>query len=180
MARMRRILPRRAACALVVALSLAAITVSVAPPAAATTPSASTAAYDAQQVFALINSERASKGLAALRWNTRLTSAAHAHNLRMASANTLSHQLSGEASFGARITAAGYSWRAAGENIGMTTDWSLSGILAVHRGMFAEVAPNDIHRRNILNTSYRDVGVDIVMDALHHKAWITEDFAAPL
>jgi hypothetical protein len=62
----------------------------------------------------------------------------------------------------------------------VTTDWSLSGILALHRAMYQEIAPNDSHRRAILSTTYRDVGVDIVMDGAHHKAWITEDFAASL
>jgi uncharacterized protein YkwD len=148
--------------------------------ASAATPSAATAAADAQQVLSLLNTERRAYGLPALRWNTRLVSAAHAHNLRMAKANVLSHQLPGEASIGSRFTTAGYRWRAAGENVGYTTDWTLTGILSVHRRMYQEVAPNDGHRRNILSRTFRDVGIDIVMDATHHKAWITEDFGAPL
>jgi uncharacterized protein YkwD len=148
--------------------------------ASASTPSAATAAYDAQQVLLLINSERRANGLSALTWSTRLVSAAHGHNLRMAKANVLSHQLPGEPSLGSRITAAGYKWRAIGENAGYTTDWTLTGILKVAKGMYAEVAPNDGHRRNILSKSFRNVGIDIVMDAVHHKAWITEDFGALL
>jgi uncharacterized protein YkwD len=178
MARMRA--SRASISALVLTLGLATATIATAGPAAATTPTAATAAYDSQQVFALINTERRAHGLAALRWNTRLTAAAHRHNLAMAKYNTLSHQLPGELSFGARITAAGYSWRALGENCAMTSHWSLAGILAMHTGMYNEVAPNNYHRRNILGTTFRDAGVDIVMDGLHQRAWITEEFAAPL
>jgi uncharacterized protein YkwD len=178
MARRRR--TRGLLCVLAVTASLSAGRVAAAGPAAASTPSVATAAADAQQVFALINTERRWHGLPALRWNARLTSAAHAHNLRMAKANLLSHQLTGETWFGGRITAAGYRWRAIAENIGETSDWSLAGILSVHRGMYRELAPNNIHRRTILSTTYRDVGIDIVMDPVHLRAWITEDFAAPL
>ena len=145
-----------------------------------TTPSPTTAAADAKQVFGLLNAERKAHALPALRWNTRLVSAAHGHNLRMAKANLLSHQLPGESPLGTRLTAAGYKWRAAAENCGMTSDWSLTGIEAVQRSMYNEVAPNDGHRRAILSTTYHDIGIDIVMDAVHHKAWITEDFGAAL
>ena len=42
--------------------------------------------------------------------------------------------------------------------------------------MYNEVAPYDGHRLNILNRHYRDVGIDIYMDAAHHKMWLTQDF----
>jgi uncharacterized protein YkwD len=98
----------------------------------------------------------------------------------MAKYDALSHQLPGERSFGARITAAGYRWRAIGENCSWTSNRSLAGILAMHTDMYREVAPNDGHRRNILSTTLRDVGVDIVMDGTHRRAWLTEEFASPL
>lgn len=146
----------------------------------ASTPSATTAANDAQLVFQLLNRERANHGLPALRWSWKLTSAAHAHNLKEARYNSLSHQVPGELSLGARITAAGYQWSALGENLGRTQDWSATGVLALHKMFFHEVWPNNIHRRNILSKTYRHVGIDVYMDAAHHVAWLTEDFAAPL
>jgi hypothetical protein len=42
--------------------------------------------------------------------------------------------------------------------------------------MYNEVAPNDAHRVNILSTTYREVGIDIYMDNVHHKLWMTQDF----
>jgi uncharacterized protein YkwD len=154
---------------------LSALSIAVAPAIA----SATTATDDAQSVFRTINRERAVHALPALHWNSLLTSAAHAHNLLMARYDTLSHQLSGERTLGNRVTAVGYAWRALGENVGQTSDCSLAGVLNVERMMYREVAPNDAHRRNILSRAFRAVGVDVVMDTKHHKAWLTEVFAAP-
>jgi hypothetical protein len=42
--------------------------------------------------------------------------------------------------------------------------------------MNAEVAPNNAHKLNIVSKSFRDVGVDIYMDAAHHRMWLTQDF----
>lgn len=159
-----------------VLVAASVLTIAAAPVVAA---SGTTAADDAQTVFRTINRERAAHLLAALNWNGRLASAAHAHNLLMARYNTLSHQLSGEKSLGPRVTAVGYVWRAVGENIGASTDCTLTGILNLQRMMYHEVAPNDPHRRNILSRTYRAVGVDVVLDATHHKAWLAEVYAAP-
>jgi uncharacterized protein YkwD len=44
--------------------------------------------------------------------------------------------------------------------------------------MYREKPPNDGHRRNILNHGFRNVGVDIYVDAAHHKLWLTTDFGS--
>lgn len=67
--------------------------------------------------------------------------------------------------------------RAAAENVGVSADWTLAGALWLQLYMYNEKAPYDGHRRAILSTTYRDVGVYIYMDAAHHKMWLTEDFA---
>jgi uncharacterized protein YkwD len=128
------------------------------------------------QVFWQINRERNSHGIASLAGNNSLLVAAARHNAYMAKYNTLSHQLPGELSLGARITAAGYKWRAVGENIGVTQDWTLNGLLTLATMMYNDPA----HRANILSTTYRNIGVSVYMDGAHHKAWLTEDFGAPL
>jgi uncharacterized protein YkwD len=150
-----------------------------AQPAAATTPSPAAAAVDAKAVYNLINKERSAHGLRTLRWRTELVTVAHEHNLLMAKYNTLSHRLPGEPTFGAEVTATGYKWRMVGENIGWNMDWSQRGVLALELAMYHEVPPNDEHRRNILNRAYWAAGVDVYMDAKHHKAWLTEIFAQP-
>jgi uncharacterized protein YkwD len=134
----------------------------------------------ANAVLAKLNAERAAHGLKALTMNTHLVSSAHTHNLAMARANQLSHQLSGEASLGARISTAGYRWTAAGENIAYNSNRSQAGVLALQDAMYGEQPPNDGHRRNILSSSFVHVGVDVIDDAVHHRVWLVTDFGRPL
>src|SRR4029434_6250458 len=97
---------------------------------------------------------------------SKLVSAAHKHNLAMAKANTLSHQLKGEAALGSRVSAAGYRWNAVGENIAANGRRSEAGVLAVQKAMYNEEPPNDGHRKNILSKTYVDVGIDVISDSV--------------
>ena len=144
----------------------------------------SSSSYDtrsdwANAVLDELNDERASHGLSALKMNSKLVDAAHTHNLAMAKANTLSHQLSGEASVGSRVSAAGYHWSMVGENIASNSDRSESGVLAVQKAMYNEKPPNDGHRENILNKSFVEVGIDVINDSEHGKVWLVTDFGKP-
>jgi hypothetical protein len=69
-------------------------------------------------VLAVINQARSAAGLPPLTVTAGLESSASAHNLRMADGCGLTHQCPGEPAIGARETAAGVNWTAAGENIG--------------------------------------------------------------
>jgi uncharacterized protein YkwD len=129
----------------------------------------------AYAVLNLLNSERAQHGLPALHMNSHLISSAHSHNLALAAHNTMSHQLPGEASLGTRISRAGYSWRAAGENIGWDSSMTTSAALHLERLMYGE-GPGGGHYENIVSKTYRDVGIDVYLDQKHHKLWLTEDF----
>jgi uncharacterized protein YkwD len=133
----------------------------------------------ADAVLDELNAERTRHGLAALKLNSKLTSAAHAHSLAMAKANKLSHQLSGEAALGSRVSAAGYRWSAVGENVAYNSDRSQSGVLAVQKAMYNEKPPNDGHRKNILSKTYVDVGIDVINDSVHDKVWLVTDFGRP-
>jgi len=130
----------------------------------------------AKAVLAELNAERANHGLSALKLNSKLVSSAHTHNLAMAKANKLSHQLSGEAALGSRVSAAGYRWSAVGENIAYNSSRSQGGVLAVQKAMYNEKPPNDGHRRNILSKTYVDVGIDVINDSVHGKVWLVTDF----
>jgi uncharacterized protein YkwD len=123
-----------------------------------------------------INNERRIHDLAPVRLNARLSSAARQHDIDMARYDTLSHQLPNEPSFGTRITRAGYSWSAIGENIAWSSTMTKWGAISLERAMYFEQPPNDGHRLNILNPRYRDVGVDVYVDNVHHKIWITTDY----
>jgi Uncharacterized protein with SCP/PR1 domains len=142
------------------------------------TPATTVEAQAAQAVFAQINQERASAGLPALTWSTQLVQSAHAHNLAMAAANNLSHQLSGEAAVGTRIQQTGLSWTSVAENIGEGNGQGAQSMaLTLNQDMFNEKAPNDGHRLNILSSNTL-IGVDVVVDS-KGQVWLTEDFARP-
>lgn len=133
----------------------------------------------ATQVLSALNYERTTHNLVAVRMNSKLVAAAHAHNLAMAAADTLSHQLPGELTYTARITKAGYIWGYASENVGWTYNMTESGALSLQSLMFHETPPNDSHRRNILGVHYVDAGIDVVIDTTHGKLWLTEELASP-
>lgn len=187
---MLRPLVRRTA-ALVLALGASAALLAPAPGAAAA-PAVTAAAPPfpavsftythhkdwAKAVFAQLNAERARNGLPALRWNENLYYAAHRHTLLMGQNNTLSHQLPGEESLGTRVTY-WYRWSAVGENVAWSSRRTQDGALALETAMYDETPPNDGHRRNILSTSYTDVGVDVVDDSTHGRVWLTTDFGRP-
>lgn len=127
----------------------------------------------ASAVFAAINQSRAAAGLPAVRWSSGLSRSAHLHNLAMAAADQLSHQLPGEASLGTRDSqqGVGASWVA--ENVGESPSLSTGGALVLEQMMMGDAG----HRENILASSATLVGVDVVYDAVHHLLWMTEDFA---
>jgi uncharacterized protein YkwD len=133
----------------------------------------------ADAVLDELNAERADHGLPALKLNSKLVSSAHTHNLAMAKANTLSHQLSGEAALGSRVSDAGYSWSTVGENIAYNSSRTESGVLAVQKAMYNEKPPDDGHRQNILNKKFVDVGIDVINDSVHGKVWLVTDFGRP-
>jgi uncharacterized protein YkwD len=150
------------------------------PPAAAPPPPVLTSsAVAAQAVFRTINQERAglSPPLAPLAWSAGLGDSAHLHDMAMAGADVLSHQVNGGAGFSARITDQGIAWTWCGENIGNYSELSTAGALAVESEMFNETPPNDDHRLNTLTTQGAMVGVDVLFDPAHGWLWLTEDFA---
>lgn len=131
----------------------------------------------AQAVFRAVNQSRAANNLPPLKWNPALARSARQHNLAMSAANTLSHQLPGEADLGKRESQQGVQWVWAAENIGETTEMSTNGALALHQAMMNERPPDDGHRQNILTRTGTMIGIDILLDQQHGKLWLTEDFA---
>ncbi|SDV03229.1 Uncharacterized conserved protein YkwD, contains CAP (CSP/antigen 5/PR1) domain [Microlunatus sagamiharensis] len=156
----------------------AAATVSAAPAASSSVKTANRASWETA-VLTQLNAERAANGLKPLERNKKLDGSAHKHNLAMAKKNLMSHQVKGEKDLGKRVTAAKYRWSTCGENIAWNSDRSEAGVLALETMMYEEVAPNDGHRRNILSTSFTEVGVDVIEDKTHHKVWLTTDFGRP-
>ena len=148
----------------------------------ATSPAGTSSGSAAAQVLALINQARSAAGLAPLTITTGLNSSASAHNSRMAGGCGLSHQCPGEPDLGARETAAGVHWTAAGENIGEggpvanTAATMAQMAVGLTQAMLNEKPPDDGHRRNILSSSFTHIGIAVFRDS-SGTVWLTQDFS---
>jgi uncharacterized protein YkwD len=147
----------------------------------ASTPSAGLSAA-AQQVLALINQARAQAGLAAYTVSPGLDTSAARHTDVMAAGCGLSHQCPGEPALGARETAAGVHWTAAGENIGEggpvagSTAAITQMAVGLTQSMLDEKPPDDGHRLNILSSAFSHVGISVFRDS-SGTVWMTQDFS---
>jgi uncharacterized protein YkwD len=152
------------------------------PTASATSPAGTSSGSAAAQVLALINQARSAAGLGPLTTTAGLDSSASAHNSRMSGGCGLSHQCPGEPELGARETAAGVHWTAAGENIGeggpvADTSAAIAKMaVGLTQAMLNEKPPDDGHRRNILSSSFTHIGV-AVFRASKGGVWLTQDFS---
>jgi uncharacterized protein YkwD len=100
-------------------------------------------------VVCLVNVQRQSRHLPALQSNSRLNRSAQGWTTDMVNHSDFSHG----ADFSARITAVGFDWSNAGENI--ATGFATPG--SVVQGWMASTG----HCQNILSPTYRDVGTGV-------------------
>ncbi|MFI5892968.1 CAP domain-containing protein [Actinoplanes sp. NPDC051513] len=131
-------------------------------------------------VLAHINAARVDEGLSPLTIDANLSKASALHNQLMINGCGLEHQCSGESGLGERFSAQGVKWSSAGENIGFGSSGSSEAqIIRAANGltdsMLAEVPPNDGHRKNLLNTGFKRIGLSIVRDS-QGITWMTQDF----
>lgn len=131
-------------------------------------------------VLAHINAARTDAGLSPLTLDTDLSKASALHNQLMINGCGLQHQCPGEAGLGDRFSAQGVRWSSAGENIGFgSSGASETQIIKAANGltdsMLAETPPNDGHRKNLLNTGFKRIGLSIVRDG-KGITWMTQDF----
>jgi uncharacterized protein YkwD len=132
------------------------------------------------QVLAHINAARTGSGLSAYALSSDLSKASALHNQLMIGGCGLSHQCPGEAGIGDRFSAQGVQWTSAGENIGYgSAGASDAEIVRAANGltdsMLAEVAPDDGHKKNLLNTGFKRIGLSVVRDS-KGLVWMTQDF----
>ncbi|MEU8845322.1 sigma-70 family RNA polymerase sigma factor [Streptomyces sp. NPDC048564] len=120
------------------------------------------------QVVALVNKERSAAGCGPLSEDSKLNQAALRHSEDMDARDFFDHTNPDGADPGQRVTAAGYTWSTYGENIaqGQQTPEAVMESWMNSPG----------HRANILNCSFKDIGVGI------HRAsggpWWTQVFGA--
>ncbi|MFF6791798.1 CAP domain-containing protein [Streptomyces filamentosus] len=124
------------------------------------------AARYVQDVIALVNAERDRAGCGPLRAEARLSRAAQGHADDMAARDYYAHDDPEGRDGGDRISAAGYSWSAWGENIH-------KGPKTPERAM-EDWMDSPAHRANVLNCSFRDIGVGVTLTA--DGPWWVQDF----
>lgn len=112
----------------------------------------------------LLNAQRASAGLRALRLEPRLSRAARRHAADMARKRYFAHDSLDGSNFLDRIRRAGYlreavSWRA-GENLA----WG-SGGRSTPRSVTRAWMGSGGHRANILSSRFRDIGIGVARGA---------------
>lgn len=117
-------------------------------------------------VIALTNQERAKYGLPALTYNTQLTESAQGHAADMAENNYFSHTSQDGRTFSDRITAAGYTWNSAAENIAA----GYSTAVSVVDGWINSPG----HYANMLSTTFCDIGVGYANNtaAAYAHSWV--------
>ena len=127
----------------------------------------------------LVNLARASGGscggvayppVPALKWNTNLAAAAQGHASDMATKNYFDHTSQDGRTFDQRITAAGYIWSSAAENIaaGQATP------AEVMAGWLASTG----HCKNIFSAALTELGVGYAEGGTYGKYWV-QDFGRP-
>lgn len=129
-------------------------------------PQTSVDSAGAQQLFELINQERAKQGVPALVLNEGLTTAARKHSQKMAESETMLHQFDGEPPLTIRISDENVRTDHDGENIAVDED------AAVAHAMLMRSPP---HRENILGQQFNAVGIAVVRNG--DLLYVTEDFA---
>ena len=148
--------------------------------AAANTPApTSTGIAYAQRVLDLTNAARAvartcgsvgAPAVPALRLSPQLTAASQGHASDMANLNDFSHTSQDGRSFDQRVSAAGYSWSAVGENIAAgqpTPEAVVAGWLS---------SPG--HCTNVMSARFTEMGLGYAVGGSYGTYWV-QDFGRP-
>jgi uncharacterized protein YkwD len=132
-----------------------------------------------KQMLTLVNNARAQtrscgsmsyQAAPAVGWNCRLESAAYGHSVSMAENNYFSHTGRDGSNPGDRISAAGYDWTTYGENIAA----GYSDAETVMDGWLTSAG----HCANLMNSSFKDIGVGVANGNGSYGIYWTQVFAA--
>src|SRR5215210_3321978 len=117
----------------------------------------------------LLNKQRRAHGMRPLRMSRRLALAARGHSAEMAQAKYFSHNSRSGASFLDRIRRAGYLRRAQRWSVGENIAWG-TGHLSTPRSIVRAWMQSPGHRANILQRSFRHIGIGLSLGAPVHVA----------
>jgi uncharacterized YkwD family protein len=123
----------------------------------------SSASHKEQQMINLVNEARKNAGLSELRVSSQLVTTARAKSRDMADNNYFSHQSPVYGDLAGLLKRFGISYRAAGENLAMNSNGSVS---AAHNSLMGSAG----HRSNILSNKYSHIGIGIAIrsDGTHY------------
>jgi uncharacterized protein YkwD len=129
-----------------------------------------------QQIFAVINSDRAARGLYAYTWNATLSGGARLHSWNMFHCG-FSHTCPDGIAPCQRMTNEGFThYTDCAENIAYAgpypTAWG--GVHSIQEGMINE-PPSGFHHMHLVSTTLHTVGVGVYVDPSGY-IWFTEDF----
>lgn len=130
---------------------------------AQSTPVDAASLEQARQALAcLVNRERTSRGLSALRPSAKLAGAAIGHSDDMVAKKRFSHTGSDGSSLRKRLARAGYLRRSRAATIGETLAWGV-GPYATPAQILESFLASPQHRRTLLYRRFREVGVGLVL-----------------
>jgi uncharacterized protein YkwD len=130
---------------------------------------APTAAVSTDSCVTQVNKERAARGIAPVRVDSRVQTAAQKHSDYQASINKMTHTGRGYTNAGQRISAEGYRWTTWAENIA-------AGQRDCAQVMSAWMNSSG-HRANILNPRMQHIGMGVAKSSSGTMFW-TMDLAA--
>jgi len=127
-------------------------------------PSAASGASANRATLCLLNQQRRSHGLRALRSDVKLGRAAAGHAHDMVSKHFFAHDSLNGASFATRIKRTGWTNSRRSYTVGENIGWG-GGTLGTPRSMVRAWMNSAGHRANILSRSFRLVGIGIASGA---------------
>ena len=141
-------------------------------PKSSSAPPVITTSNTEQAIVDGTNAERRNAGLAALAVNAKLMQAAEIQGEQVAAAGRLEHDLPAATypTLQDRVAAAGYDWRAIGENLAFGQRDAAAAIDAWMN--------SSGHRANILNVTYTEIGVAFVTD-VNGRPYYVQVFGRP-
>ena len=119
----------------------------------------------ADSTVCLLNAQRARFGIRPLRINGQLSAAAQRHASDMERRHYFSHVSRDGSTFVERIRRAGYLERASGWFVGENLAWGAGTHRSTPRGIVAAWMNSPPHKRNILDSRFREIGIGVAEGA---------------
>lgn len=121
----------------------------------------------AKSTVCLLNNQRRRRGMRPLRRNRRLSSAARRHSHDMVSRHYFSHVSQAGRDVVDRLTNTGYLGGGGSWTVGENLAWG-AGSRSTPREIVQAWMHSPGHRANILNRSFREIGIGVAFDTPEH------------